>query len=1134
MTDGELLRSFTQEKSEEAFCALVERHSAMVYRTCLRCLRGRRDQAEDAVQAAFMVLAQKAGSIRHPERLGVWLYQTARRVSENLLRQERRARRKEERLKAMREQSETMTTDDSSPTENLDEARVLLDQAMDSLRPKQREAVVLCYLENRTRSDVARILDCSPNSLTKRLTYAVEKLHAFYARRGMAISVPVLTECLRGEAAALIPSTVSSSCHQAGWSVVTGNVVAAKASSIADSTLRYMFWSRACKLSATAAGVVLAASISTMMVMAEEPRPIVAQQPAHKSHDKPRPEPIQEPQRIPAVRILGKADFQAPSTISAVAFSPDSKHIAAAYHGGVVVWDLKTHQEVSRAQLGRYIYDIEYVDEGRQLLILGHGKSFRKLAPVWTWDLKTNGKLGPLGHGQEPDAHGLNPGRYFTVSPDKQTVLVAMDKGEKDDEVAAWDISTGKRLTGLNGIKRVAAQRSYGIDYMAFNADQTRLVCIDSGHGASGDARIDRTKRISIVDWTNRKVLTRWMLPRGTYLGYRSGVYWHPDGQHLILQTRSRGNKVGETLLVQAQDGKVTRKFKGSGAAGNKVRQLFLYDGKTIRVCDLRGNIIGDPVHVGKVGFGFIWASKLSSDNRWMAATLNNQTIMLVDLEEKRKVAPAGGHQKTPFWVLYAPTGMLLLHDGGSVKKYDDVTGRLISQFPGSIHYVAARQSINRDGRLMIASGKSKGQAEVWDVVSDKLLGHLNAHRRGGVKDTFISPLGQFAVTTGEYDGVLQIHDLKTGRPTASLRGPRHSFFGPTTQIQDCAFTESEETVYIADLTGCWFQPNDRKKMKLTGTIGLSGAYELKTGKRLFRFRDEHGSEIEDIANLELHRDQKRIYFNISGKGGGLWNAEDGSYIRKVEGPGPGAEFSDDGLRLVGPNGVTDVASGKLVHSFTGAGARCVSPSRTRVLSVEAGHRLKVYDVRTGSLVWSASFASAGFKDDAVAAVTWHPAEHQVVLNFKKNSAILQIDLFDAAHESQPTKRIGALIESLGSPDITARVKVAKEIFRRGEQAVKALSDAIEASAAATVDLRSLMAVGVLESLARERVKTARTVLRNLALGDERAAITGCAKDACLRLKAMDRARSLKEQHKQRPEPLEWPPEKTPEKDEEF
>src|SRR5438093_11677937 len=74
--DAVFLQRFAARRDEAAFAALVRRHGPMVLNVCRSVLHHEQD-AEDAFQATFLVLARKADSIRQPEAVAGWLYEVA-------------------------------------------------------------------------------------------------------------------------------------------------------------------------------------------------------------------------------------------------------------------------------------------------------------------------------------------------------------------------------------------------------------------------------------------------------------------------------------------------------------------------------------------------------------------------------------------------------------------------------------------------------------------------------------------------------------------------------------------------------------------------------------------------------------------------------------------------------------------------------------------------------------------------------------------------------------------------------------------------------------------------------------------------------------------------------------------------
>src|SRR5262249_42447630 len=82
VSDAELLRRFAAEKDQAAFAAMVGRHTGMVLGVCRRALPHWQG-AQDACQATFRVLSQKARGARWRPSVAGWLYTTARKVAHN-------------------------------------------------------------------------------------------------------------------------------------------------------------------------------------------------------------------------------------------------------------------------------------------------------------------------------------------------------------------------------------------------------------------------------------------------------------------------------------------------------------------------------------------------------------------------------------------------------------------------------------------------------------------------------------------------------------------------------------------------------------------------------------------------------------------------------------------------------------------------------------------------------------------------------------------------------------------------------------------------------------------------------------------------------------------------------------------
>src|SRR5687768_6280730 len=186
-SDDALLRAFVDARDGDAFRALVERYTPLVYAATRRQVRGGDAHlAEDVTQAVFILLARKANRVAGGAALAGWLIKTARLAAREALRSDvrrkiRERRAAEERGGATSENS-TMPSDAKSVEESVDEA-------LCRLAEKDRTAVTLRYLQGMTRREVADTMGVSEEAAAQRLSRAVAKLRKFFGRRPEVLSL---------------------------------------------------------------------------------------------------------------------------------------------------------------------------------------------------------------------------------------------------------------------------------------------------------------------------------------------------------------------------------------------------------------------------------------------------------------------------------------------------------------------------------------------------------------------------------------------------------------------------------------------------------------------------------------------------------------------------------------------------------------------------------------------------------------------------------------------------------------------------------------------------------------------------------------------------------------------------------
>ena len=261
LSDGQLLERFLARGDAAALEALVRRHGPMVLGVCRRVLRDP-DDAEDAFQATFLVLARRAASIWPREKVGNWLYGVAYQTA-----------RKARAVRARQRVREIPASDAPEPEAASDVPRSdlaeLLDHELSRLPDKYRTALVLCELEGKTHADAAGRLGWPVGTLSGRLSRARALLARRLARRGVLLaggSLAALLAQSEGAASAGLPAPLLSSTVRAAGLFAAGRAATAGAvppgaAALAGEVLKTMLFSKIRLTTGTAAAALLALTL---------------------------------------------------------------------------------------------------------------------------------------------------------------------------------------------------------------------------------------------------------------------------------------------------------------------------------------------------------------------------------------------------------------------------------------------------------------------------------------------------------------------------------------------------------------------------------------------------------------------------------------------------------------------------------------------------------------------------------------------------------------------------------------------------------------------------------------------------------------------------------------------------------
>jgi RNA polymerase sigma factor (sigma-70 family) len=700
--DRFLLEQFLAERNEAAFRELLRRHGPMVLGVCRSMLRQEQD-AEDAFQATFLVLARKADAIRKHDAVGSWLHGVAYQVARNLLASLRRRRRLEPRTSAM-----------SVPDPLLDisvrELHHAVTEELQQLPEKYRAALVLCYLEGKTQALAARELGCSEGVLRGRVNRGRAELQSRLKRRGLAPSVGLVTGVLpAGRAvlrAELADATVAAGLRYAAGGVA-GGLVSAQALRLADGVVRAMFATKA----AVAGGLVMALSVLVSIVSGlARPAELPAEPPALAMPAAPKPdlEPValnDEPM------VLWPVERQVWNT----AFAPDGKTLVSV--GGaphrpseITFWDPLTGKARLRLREKTGSRSVAFSADGKTMATAGWEEPTASVRDAAT------GRVLRVLHGHTAGVNGV------AFSPDGQTLATSAF----DRTVRLWDVATGRLKHTLRG------HTQDGVYAVAFSPDGRSLASCGA----------DKTARLWDAATGKEKL---------TLTGHQEGVelaIFSPDSRQVATACWDRTIK-----LWDAATGEETASLTGhvlpilSIAFSPDGNLLASGSGKWAGIADLPDrpgevklwNVAGRKELASFDGHdNVVFSVAFAPDGKTFASAGLDHTIKVWDVAQRKEHAtmrcgegPVAEVRSVHLGV-YAPDGKVLAlaaEDDAKVVLIDPVTGDVRHVLKGHTDPILAL-AISPDGKTL-ASGGWDTTVRLWDVARSSGAAMGCSHRQG-------------------------------------------------------------------------------------------------------------------------------------------------------------------------------------------------------------------------------------------------------------------------------------------------------------------------------------------------------------------------------------------------------------------